>query len=182
MEGNDRRSARRDKARRPQSKPKPVQKRPGRRSSLAFRKPAKIPGPRFGLLSNTAHRNHGATTMITIYHNPRCSKSRGACELIDTSFNTANEPIKIVEYLREPLTVAQLKELNRMLGCPVRDMVRSTEPEYKDLNLGADDIDDNQLYEALVKHPILLQRPIIVRNGKAVIGRPPENVKTLFDE
>jgi arsenate reductase (glutaredoxin) len=120
--------------------------------------------------------------MITIYHNPRCSKSRGACELIDTSFNTANEPVKIIEYLREPLTVAQLKELSRMLGCPVRDMIRNTEPEYKDLNLGADDIDDNRLFEAIVKHPILLQRPIIVRNGKAVIGRPPENVKALFDE
>jgi arsenate reductase len=69
-----------------------------------------------------------------------------------------------------------------MLGCPVRDMIRTTEPEYKELNLGADDVDDNRLYEALVKHPILLQRPIIVRNDKAVIGRPPENVEALFDE
>ncbi|CAB3756030.1 arsenate reductase (glutaredoxin) [Paraburkholderia humisilvae] len=119
--------------------------------------------------------------MITIYHNSRCSKSRGACELIDTRFNVANEPVKIVEYLREPLTVAQLKELNRMLGCSVRDMMRDTEPEYKELDLGAEDVDDNQLYEAIVKHPILLQRPIVVRNGKAVIGRPPENIKALFD-
>ncbi|MFC0399979.1 arsenate reductase (glutaredoxin) [Paraburkholderia rhizosphaerae] len=120
--------------------------------------------------------------MITIYHNPRCSKSRGACELVDTTFNVTNDPVKIVEYLREPLTVALLKELNRMLGCSVREMMRDTEPEYKQLDLGADDMDDNQLYEAIVKHPILLQRPILVRNGKAVIGRPPENVKALFDK
>jgi arsenate reductase len=120
--------------------------------------------------------------MITIYHNPRCSKSRGASDLVDTTFNIANEPVKIIEYLREPLTVAQLKELNRMLGCSVRDMMRDTETEYKQLGLGAKDVDDDQLYEAIIKHPILLQRPIIVRDGKAVIGRPPENVKALFDE
>jgi len=120
--------------------------------------------------------------MITIYHNPRCSKSRGACDLISSVYDLPNEPVKIVEYLREPLTVADLKELNRMLRCPVRDMLRDTEAEFKDLGLADSDLTDEQLYQAIEQHPILLQRPIIVRNGKAVIGRPPENVKALFDE
>ncbi|AXL50695.1 arsenate reductase (glutaredoxin) [Paraburkholderia caffeinilytica] len=118
--------------------------------------------------------------MITIYHNPRCSKSRAACDLITTTYNRANEPTEIVEYLKQPLTVAQLKELNAQLGCSVREMIRDTEPEYKALDLSDSTLSDAQLYEALAKHPILLQRPIVVRNGRAVIGRPPENVEVLF--
>lgn len=119
--------------------------------------------------------------MITIYHNPRCSKSRGACELVVGLSDAAREKVEVIKYLKHPLSVAQLKELNRVLGCPVRDMVRTTESEYKALNLGREDVTDDELYDALAKHPVLLQRPIIVRNGKAVIGRPPENVSALFD-
>jgi arsenate reductase len=118
--------------------------------------------------------------MITIYHNPRCSKSRAACELITSTYNSANEPIEIVEYLKQPLTVAQIKQLNAQLGCTVREMLRDTEAEYKELHLSDVKLSEAQLYEALATHPILLQRPIVVRNGRAVIGRPPENVATLF--
>jgi arsenate reductase len=118
--------------------------------------------------------------MITIYHNARCSKSRAACELIINTYNSANEPTEIVEYLKQPPTVAQLKQLNAQLGCTVREMIRDTEAEYKDLQLSDPALSDAQLYEALATHPILLQRPIIVRNGRAVIGRPPENVQALF--
>jgi arsenate reductase (glutaredoxin) len=120
--------------------------------------------------------------MITIYHNPRCSKSRGACDLIANAYNRANEPVKVIEYLREPLTLAELKALHAMLGGPVRDMLRSTESEYKELDLAAPELTEEQLLQAIEQHPILLQRPIVVRNGKAVIGRPPENVETLFGE
>jgi arsenate reductase (glutaredoxin) len=120
--------------------------------------------------------------MITIYHNPRCSKSRGACELVNDVYNPSNEPVEIVEYLKTPLTVAQLKGLNRMLGCTVRDMIRDTEAAYKEENLADPSLGDAQLYEAIVEHPILLQRPIVVRNGRAIIGRPPENIKALFPE
>jgi len=119
--------------------------------------------------------------MITIYHNPRCSKSRGACELIASAYNSANEATEVIEYLKHPLSVAQLQELNAQLGCPVREMIRDTEAEYKELNLADPSLTDAQLYDALAKHPILLQRPIVVRNGRAVIGRPPENVAALFD-
>ncbi|MFM0735329.1 arsenate reductase (glutaredoxin) [Paraburkholderia sediminicola] len=119
--------------------------------------------------------------MITIYHNPRCSKSRATCDLIASTYNSAHEPTEIVEYLKQPLTVAQLKALNAQLGCTVREMIRDTEAEYKALELSDTRLSDAQLYEALAKHLILLQRPIVVRNGRAVIGRPPENVEALFD-
>ena len=121
--------------------------------------------------------------MITIYHNPRCSKSRGACELINDLYNpSTSEPVEVVEYLRTPLSVVQLKELNGMLGCTVREMMRDSEQVYKELGLADASVSDDQLYEAIVAHPILLQRPIVVRNGRAVIGRPPENVQALFPE
>jgi arsenate reductase len=118
--------------------------------------------------------------MITIYHNPRCSKSRATCELITATYNSTNETTEVIEYLKHPLTVTQLKQLNAQLGCPLRDMIRDTEAEYKELQLADAALTDAQLYEALAAHPILLQRPIVVRNGRAVIGRPPENVAALF--
>jgi arsenate reductase (glutaredoxin) len=118
--------------------------------------------------------------MITIYHNPRCSKSRSACELISTTWNTANEPVEVIEYLKTPLTVAQLKSLHAMLGGSVREMIRTGETAYAELGLDNEGLGDNKLYEAIASHPILLQRPIVVRNGRAVIGRPPENIAALF--
>ena len=124
--------------------------------------------------------SHETATMITIYHNPRCSKSRGAYELIADTLNVANELFEVVEYLKQPLSVAQLKTLNAMLGCSVREMLRDSETLYKELELVRPDVSDDQLYEAIAKHPILMQRPIVVRSGRAVIGRPPENVKALF--
>lgn len=118
--------------------------------------------------------------MITIYHNPRCSKSRGACELINDRLNQSGESIQIVEYLKEPPTLDDLKALRQMLGGSVRDMIRESETPYKELGLADPQMSDEQLLEAIVDHPILLQRPIVVRNGKAVIGRPPENIEALF--
>jgi arsenate reductase (glutaredoxin) len=119
--------------------------------------------------------------MITIYHNPRCSKSRGACDLVAESSNVSGEPVVIIEYLKNPPTVAQLKKLRRMLGGSVRDMLRDTEAVYKELGLNDASVTDDQLYEAIAAHPILLQRPIVVRDGRAVIGRPPEAVNALLD-
>jgi arsenate reductase len=118
--------------------------------------------------------------MITIYHNPRCSKSRGACELVNDRLNRAGEPVKIVEYLKDPPSVEDLKALHKMLGGSVRDMIRDNEAPYQELRLGEATVTDDQLYEAIAAHPILLQRPIVIRNGRAVIGRPPENVEALF--
>ncbi|MBI0330927.1 arsenate reductase (glutaredoxin) [Burkholderia plantarii] len=118
--------------------------------------------------------------MITIYHNPRCSKSRETLALLD-SLNTAGEPVKVVEYLKTPLTVADLKTLHQQLERPLRDMVRDSEAPFKELGLGGAGIDDVALYQAVAAHPVLLQRPIVVRDGRAAIGRPPEAVGVLFD-
>jgi arsenate reductase (glutaredoxin) len=118
--------------------------------------------------------------MITIYHNPRCSKSRGAYELVTHHYKATNEPVEVIEYLKTPPTVDQLKALHAMLRCPLREMIRTGETEYKELGLDAADVTDDQLYEAIASHPILLQRPIVVRNGRAVIARPQENVAALF--
>jgi arsenate reductase len=119
--------------------------------------------------------------MITIYHNTRCSKSRATCNLIVETLNVFGEPVRIVEYLKHPPTVEDLKELHRMLGGSVRDMIRDNEPIYEELGLEATGLTDAALYEAIAQHPILLQRPIVTRNGRAVIGRPPEAVRALFE-
>ncbi|WP_063534364.1 arsenate reductase (glutaredoxin) [Burkholderia sp. MSMB1589WGS] len=118
--------------------------------------------------------------MITIYHNPRCSKSRETLALLGT-LNQTGEAINVVEYLKQPPTVTQLKALHRKLGRPVRDMIRDNEAPYKDLNLADPALSDAQLYDAIAEHPILLQRPIVVHGDKAAIGRPPEVVKSLFE-
>jgi arsenate reductase (glutaredoxin) len=119
--------------------------------------------------------------MITIYHNARCSKSRTACDLIGDTLNVSGEPVRIVEYLKQPPTVDELRELHRMLGGSLRDMIRENEPVYKELGLAAPQLTDAALYKAIAEHPILLQRPIVTRNGRAVMGRPPEAVRALFD-
>ncbi|HTH60617.1 MAG TPA: arsenate reductase (glutaredoxin) [Paraburkholderia sp.] len=118
--------------------------------------------------------------MITIYHNPRCSKSHAACTLVDSLHQSSSERVQIVEYLKQAPSVEQLAELHRMLDCSVREMVRVDEAEYRELGLDRPDVTDEDIYEAIAKHPILLQRPIVVRDGRAVIGRPPENVVELL--
>ncbi|AJK51009.1 arsenate reductase (glutaredoxin) [Burkholderia plantarii] len=118
--------------------------------------------------------------MITIYHNPRCSKSRETLALLD-SLNTAGEPVQVVEYLKTPPTVSDLRALREQLDRPLRDMIRDNEAPFKELGLGGADVDDEALYQAIAAHPVLLQRPIVVRGGKAAIGRPPETISMLFE-
>ncbi|WP_321793009.1 arsenate reductase (glutaredoxin) [Burkholderia pyrrocinia] len=118
--------------------------------------------------------------MITIYHNPRCSKSRETLALVE-ALNTADMPLNVVEYLKTPPTVEELEALHRQLGRPVRDMLRDGEEPYKTLDLARANLTDAQAYEAIAAHPVLLQRPIVVYRGKAAIGRPPEAVKALFE-
>ena len=118
--------------------------------------------------------------MITIYHNPRCSKSRGACELVNERITRSGESVKIVEYLKDSPSVDDLKALHKMLGGSVREMIRDNEAPYSDLGLADPTLSDERLFEAVAAHPVLLQRPIVVRDGRAVIGRPPENVEALF--
>lgn len=112
--------------------------------------------------------------MLTIYHNPRCSKSRQTLQLIEQ----AQQPVTVVEYLKEPLTKEQITQLITLLNCSVLDIMRTKEVEFKAQALkGAN---DEVLINAIVNTPKLLERPIVVLGKKAIIGRPPENVLTLW--
>ncbi len=112
--------------------------------------------------------------MLTIYHNPRCSKSRQTLQLIQDN----NQDVNIVEYLKTPLNKSQIVELANLLNVSPIDMMRTKEAEFKEQNLkGAN---DDALIEAMVNTPKLIERPIVTDENKAVIGRPPENVLTLF--
>ena len=111
----------------------------------------------------------------TIWHNPRCSKSRQAKALLEDLGVDA----EVREYLKEPPTRAELEGLLAALGLEdPRAIVRTGEDAYKQLGLA--DATADELLDALVDNPILLERPIVVRNGSAVIGRPPEDVRRLF--
>lgn len=112
---------------------------------------------------------------LTIYHNPRCGKSRETLALLRAR---GLEP-RIVEYLRTPPDAATLRRLAKMLGGQVADMVRSGEPAFKTEKLEGV-TDAGTLIAAMTRHPILLQRPIVVSGGKAAIGRPPEAVLAIL--
>ena len=112
--------------------------------------------------------------MITVYHNPRCSKSREALALVEGSSAVGGSDLQIIEYLKTPPTLAELKRLHKLLGVPVRDMIRSNETEFAELGLADTALSDDALLAAVAKHPKLLQRPIVVNGNKAVIARPPE--------
>lgn len=117
--------------------------------------------------------------MITIYHNPRCSKSREALGMAEQFSNEKKLALEVVDYQKTPLTLAQLQDLHRILGGPVSAMVRDSEPEYAELGLAQ--ADDAGLLAALAAHPKLLQRPIVVYRKHAVVARPPLLLNALFD-
>ncbi|GFM64823.1 arsenate reductase (glutaredoxin) [Pseudomonas cichorii] len=115
-------------------------------------------------------------TDLTLYHNPRCSKSRGALELLQARGLTPD----IVLYLETPPDAAQLRDLLAKLGIGPRQLLRSGEDDYKALNLADPSLSDEQLIAAMASHPKLIERPILVAGDKAVIGRPPENILELL--
>jgi len=113
---------------------------------------------------------------VTIYHNPRCSKSRQTLALLEPRGLTP----RVVEYLRNPPDRATLAALLRKLGIPARELVRRSEPEFAMLGLGAPGVSDEQLLDALATHPKLIERPIVVVGRQARIGRPPEAVLEIL--
>lgn len=115
-------------------------------------------------------------TDLTLYHNPRCSKSRGALELLEARGLTPN----VVRYLETPLSAAQIKALLGKLGISARQLLRSGEDEYKMLQLADASLSEAQLIDAIAQHPKLMERPILEVGDKAVIGRPPENILELL--
>ena len=113
---------------------------------------------------------------ITIYHNPKCSKSRQTLKLLEEQATG----IDVIEYLKNPPTVKKLKEILSLLKIPPRELMRKKETEYKELMLSNSNLSDKDLIESMIKHPILIERPIVLANGKAVLGRPPENVLNII--
>lgn len=113
---------------------------------------------------------------MQLYHNPRCSKSRGALELLR---ERGIEP-EIVAYLEQPPSPVELKTLLRKLGLPARALLRTGETEYAELGLADEALGEDALVEAMSRHPRLIERPILVAGDRAVIGRPPERVLELL--
>lgn len=115
--------------------------------------------------------------MTRIYHNPRCSKSRATLALLEEN-NLAHE---VVLYLDSPPDRGTLKAITKALGCSIHDIMRTGESVYKALNIGDGNKDEEELMRLVVENPILLERPIVTHGDKAAIGRPPENVLSLFN-
>lgn len=108
----------------------------------------------------------------TIYHNPRCSKSRATLEILIAQ----GEQPEIINYLETPPNKETLETVLNYLRIEPRELMRQGESVYKEKNLGDDSLSRDDLMNAMLENPILIERPIVVKNGKAAIGRPPESV------
>ena len=115
-------------------------------------------------------------TQITIWHNPRCSKSRQTLALLED----AGAQVKVVKYLEDSPSAEDIRLALRKLGINARDLLRKGEDEYKTLNLANPELDESAIIQAMVEHPKLIERPVVIKGDKAVLGRPPENVQDLI--
>jgi len=113
---------------------------------------------------------------ITIYHNPKCSKSRQTLELLKENGITP----AVIEYLKTPPTAETLKAILAQLGLAPRDLMRKKEAVYAELKLDDPSLSDDALIDFMIAHPILIERPIVLANGKAALGRPPEQVLDIL--
>lgn len=113
--------------------------------------------------------------MITIYHNPRCRKSREGLAILEDS----GLPFEIRKYLEEPLSKAEITKTIELLGLPAIDVIRKGEAIWKEHFKGKE-LSDNDLVEAMTSYPKLIERPIVIANNKGIIGRPPENIKSIL--
>ena len=115
-------------------------------------------------------------SVYKIFHNPRCSKSRQTLKLLEDN----NCEIEIINYLEIDLDVLLIKDTLEKLSLKPRDILRKSEQDYKDNNLKREDFSDNELIDYMVKYPKLIERPIVIKEDRAVLGRPPENVLELI--
>lgn len=113
---------------------------------------------------------------VTIYHNPRCSKSRQTLQLLD---ETGVAP-QVIEYLKTPPSQAELTQLLKMLKISARELMRTKDDLYRELNLDDPTLSEDSLINAMAAHPALIERPIVIHDGKAVIGRPPEKILEIL--
>lgn len=113
---------------------------------------------------------------VTIYHNARCSKSRQTLQLLQ---DNGVEPV-VVEYLKTPLNADTISDILAKLGITAHQLMRHKETDYKALGINGSDFSEQQLIEFMVNTPKLIERPIVVANGRAAIGRPPEQVLDII--
>ena len=113
---------------------------------------------------------------VTIYHNPRCSKSRQTLALLEERGVTPT----VVEYLKTPPDAATLGDILAKLGCPPRQLMRVKEAIYRELGLGDENLSDADLIQAMIDNPILIERPIVLAGDRAALGRPPEAVLAIL--
>ena len=113
---------------------------------------------------------------VIVYHNPKCSKSRQTLELL----NRQGIKPTIIEYLKTPPSSKKLKEIIELLKFTPRNLIRKQETTYTENKLENLSLSDDDLIEAMARHPILIERPIVIANNKAVIGRPPEEVLKII--
>ena len=111
-----------------------------------------------------------------IYHNPRCSKSRQTLEIL----NQKDVNTEVVLYLENPPSIEEVTSILQKLGLDPRDVIRKGEEEYKLLNLKDQSLTENELITFMSENPKLIERPIVIKGNKAVIGRPPENVLSII--
>ena len=115
-------------------------------------------------------------TQVTIYHNPKCSKSRQTLALLEEK----NITPEIILYKETAISAAQLSNILLKLNLSARDLIRKSESEYDSMGLENQDLSEEQLIDSIIKAPILMQRPIVLANGQARIGRPPESVLEII--
>ncbi len=113
---------------------------------------------------------------ITIYHNPRCSKSRKTLQLIEEN----NSGVEIIEYLKSPPSKSEFKNILKALNMKPREVLRKNEPEYKALGLDDQSLSEDQIIDLMLANPMIIERPIVVAGNRAVLGRPPENVLDII--
>jgi len=113
---------------------------------------------------------------VKIYHNPRCSKSRQTLQLLEEQGVQA----EVIEYLKTPPTTAELDNILTLLDMQPRELMRKREAEYKETGMDNPDLDRSALIAGMVSTPKLIERPIVLANGKAAIGRPPESVLAIL--
>ena len=116
------------------------------------------------------------TDKTVIYHNPRCSKSRETLQILEDN----HLQLDIIEYLEDPPTAQELRRIIALLGISARELLRNTEPVYREAELDDDSLSEDDIIKAICEHPLLMQRPIVICGNRAIIGRPPGRVLEII--
>ncbi len=115
---------------------------------------------------------------LLVYHNPNCSKSRATLALLEENEVKA----EIIHYLETPPDIDELKQLLARLGMGIRELLRRGEPDYSELGLHDETLSEEIIFDLVCRHPILIQRPIVVKGDAAIIARPPETVLAFIED